>query len=489
MSAIATVLAGMGHRVSGSDLRESAGLARLRAQGVEVHIGHRPENLAPDLDLVTLSTAVPRSNLEVRVATDRGLTLLRRAEILAAVAATRETVAVAGTHGKTTTSSLLALVLIEAGMRPSFVIGADVNEIGSGAVWSDGAIFVVEADESDGTFLELPRRAAIVTNIEPDHIEHYGSVEAMEAAFATFIAETPGPTVVCLDDQGAARIGVPLGAMTYGTTDGADFQMVDVESGPAGSRFDLVHDGRNLATFTLPVAGLHNARNACAAAAMAVLLGADAAAIARALARFAGVSRRFEHRGALTLGRASRSSGPVEGQVVEGQVVEGQVVEGQAIEVQVERKVELVDDYAHLPTEVAAAIAAGRDLGRERVVAVYQPHRYSRTEALWRDFADCFSDADLLVVCDVYPAGETPRPGVSGKLIVDAVLDAHPHQAVAYLPRRSELAGHLMGMLRPGDLCLTLGAGDLTSLPDELLARRVADAGSDVPSDEGSANP
>ncbi len=439
MSAIATVLAGMGHTVSGSDLRESPGLARLRAQGVTVHIGHEPENLDLDLDLVTLSTAVPRSNLEVRVADDRGIPVLRRAEILAAVAATRDTVAVAGTHGKTTTSSLLALVLVEAGLHPSFVIGADVNEIGSGAVWSDGDVFVVEADESDGTFLELPRRAAIVTNIEPDHLEYYGSVEAMEAAFVRFIDETPGPTLVCLDDDGAARIGGPLGASTYGTADGATFQMVDVESGPDGSRFDLVHGGDLLGAITLPVAGLHNARNACAAAAMAVLLGADVGSIQRALARFGGVSRRFEHRG--SIGRPSSDD-----------------------------QIELIDDYAHLPTEVAAAIAAGRDLGRRRVVVVYQPHRYSRTEALWREFSDCFSGADLLVVCDVYPAGEQPRPGVSGKLVVDAVLDAHPHQAVAYLPRRADLVAYLRQNLRPGDLCLTLGAGDLTSLPDELLA-------------------
>jgi UDP-N-acetylmuramate--alanine ligase len=302
---------------------------------------------------------------------------------------------------------------------------------------------VVEADESDGTFLELPRHGAIVTNIEPDHIEYYGSVDAMEAAFARFIAETPGPTLICVDDEGAARIGLPLGARTYGTSDGAEFQMVGVESGPDGSRFELVHDGTSLGTITLPVAGLHNARNACAAAAMAVLLGADVEAIIRALARFAGVSRRFEHRGS---------------------------VDG----------IEFIDDYAHLPTEVTAAIAAGRDLGRRRVVAVYQPHRYSRTEALWREFDDCFSEADLLVVGDVYPAGEPPRPGVSGKLIVDAVLDAHPHQAVAYMPRRADLVSYLRSVLRPGDLCLTLGAGDLTSLPDELI---------DGLGGQGSANP
>jgi UDP-N-acetylmuramate--alanine ligase len=439
MSAIATVLAGMGHRVSGSDLKESASLARLRAMGIDVAIGHTPANVGDQVDYLTISTAVPPDNVEVRVATERGLPVLRRAEILAAIAATRRTVAVAGTHGKTTTASMLALVLIEAGLQPSFIIGADVNEIGTGAVWDEGELFVVEADESDGTFLELPRQAAIVTNVEPDHLEYYGSVEALVSSFERFAVETDGPVVACADDTGAAELGARMGAQMYGTSPHARWQMVDLETGGSGSSFTLRFEGDDsyqgspLGRLQLPVAGAHNARNACAAAVTGLLLGASFEAARTALARFAGVTRRFEHRG--------ETAG-----------------------------VTFIDDYAHLPTEVAAAIEAARDGDWSRVVCVFQPHRYSRTSALWPDFAHAFGGADLLVVTDVYAAGETPRPGVSGMLVAGAVLDAHPWRRLAYLPRRADVVGYLVRELKPGDLCLTLGAGDLTSLPDELRA-------------------
>ncbi|MEJ5254488.1 MAG: UDP-N-acetylmuramate--L-alanine ligase [Acidimicrobiales bacterium] len=431
MSAIATVLAGMGHRVSGSDLKESAGLERLRALGVEVHIGHAAENLAPDLRYVTVSTAIPDSNLEVRLARERGIPVLRRAEILAGIAACRQTVAVAGTHGKTTTSSMLALALRAAGLHPSFIIGGDVNEIGSGAVWDEGEWFVVEADESDGTFLELPRLAGVVTNVEPDHLEFYGSVAALEAAFERFLAETPGPRVVCADDDVALRLGRACGAITYGTAEGADWRMVDLVCSASGSTFALHEGGRELGRVQLPVAGAHNARNACAALVTALVLGAPFDAAAGALSRFAGVARRFEHRGEVG-------------------------------------GITFIDDYAHLPSEVRAALAAARAGGWRRIVCVFQPHRYSRTAALWRDFGDAFEDADVVVLTDVYPAGEAPRPGVSGRLLVHAVLDAHPWARVVYLPRRSDLVPFLRQELRPGDLCLTLGAGDLSSLADEL---------------------
>jgi UDP-N-acetylmuramate--alanine ligase len=432
MSAIAAVLAGMGHRVSGSDMKESAGLARLRAMGVDISVGHAPDNLADGLEYVTISTAVPERNLEVRVAHERGIPVLRRAEILAGIAATRHTIAVAGTHGKTTTASMLALVLIEAGVNPSFIIGADVNEIGTGAVWDDGEWFVVEADESDGTFLELPRQAAIVTNVEPDHLEYYGSVEALDAAFERFLVETDGPTVVCADDPKAAELGARVGAETYGTSPGASWSMVDLRAVGTGSTFTLHHGGQVVGSIHLPLAGAHNARNACAAAVTALLVGASFDHVRSALARFAGVARRFEHRGEVA-------------------------------------GITFIDDYAHLPTEVSAALEAAQ--GRwSRVVAVFQPHRYSRTAALWADFADAFEGADLLVMTDVYAAGETPRPGVSGMLVAGAVLDAHPRRRLAYMPRRHDVVDFLSRELKPGDLCLTLGAGDLTSLPDELRA-------------------
>jgi UDP-N-acetylmuramate--alanine ligase len=430
MSAIATVLSAMGHTVSGSDLKDSVGVARLRAAGLAVAVGHASENVPADVDALAVSTAIPDRNVEVQEAARRGVLVLRRADALAAIARTRRTVAVAGTHGKTTTSSMLALVLVEAELRPSFIIGGDVNEIGTGAVWDDGELFVVEADESDGTFLELGAYAALVTNIEPDHLDHYGSFDALLEAFRRFAAAAPGPVVVCADDVRSAALE---GAVTYGTSGDADYRMTDVVAGRTSVSFAVEHDGARLGEILLPVPGLHNARNAAAAVVMGLLLGAPFDAAARALARYGGVARRFQFRG--------------------------------------ERNgVTFVDDYAHLPTEVRAALAAAKDGGWRRIVCVFQPHRYSRTAALWQDFAHAFADADHLVVTDVYPADEPPRPGVSGKLVLDAVLEAHPETQAAYLPNRRDWAPYLWRVLRPGDLCITLGAGDLTSLPDELLA-------------------
>lgn len=434
MSAIATVLAAMGHQVTGSDLKSSPAFERLRAESVPVVVGHAGENLGPQVAYVTRSTAIPDSNAEVRAARERNIPVLSRAEILAAIAATRATVAVAGTHGKTTTSSMLALMLIESGLEPSFIIGGDVNEIGTGAVWDRGDLFVIEADESDGTFLTLPRRAAVVTNVEADHLEHWGSFEKLEAAFAQFLAETEGPRIVCADDELAWALGRDLGVVGYGQSDQAAYRMVDVRLERDGSTFELWHDGERLGEIAVPSAGLHNALNACGAAAAAIELGASYEACRQAMADYQGVARRFQRRGSAN-------------------------------------GVTFIDDYAHLPSEIAVALDAAAVGEWGRVVCVFQPHRYSRTASLWRTFSDSFVRASVLVVTDVYASGETPRPGVSGKLIVNAVLDAHPWQRVVYLPHRAELVDFLARELRSGDLCLTLGAGDLTTLPDEVLGR------------------
>src|SRR5438270_4616970 len=250
MSAIAEVLARMGHRVSGSDLKPAANLERLRGLGVEVHVGHRAEHVG-DVDAVTLSTAVPPHNPEVRAAIERGIPLLTRAEVLAAIVATRRAVAVAGTHGKTTTSSMLALVLVEAGLRPSFIIGGELNEIGTGAAWDVGEWLVVEADESDGTFLQLADEAAVVTSVEPDHLEHYGGVSGMVAAFDRFLAQTPGVKVASADDALAGRLGRDHGALTYGMADDADYRLVDLVSRREGTSFTLVHRGNPIGQLRL----------------------------------------------------------------------------------------------------------------------------------------------------------------------------------------------------------------------------------------------
>jgi UDP-N-acetylmuramate--alanine ligase len=437
MSAIATVLVGMGHQVSGSDLNPSGALERVRALGVDVSIGHDSGNLPDGVDAVTISTAIPVSTPEVIAAVERGIPVYRRAEMLAAVAATRHAIAVAGTHGKTTTSSMLALVLMATGHRPSFIIGGEVRELGTGAALDDGPYFVIEADESDGTFLELPRHAAIVTSVEPDHLEHYGGFDALRDAFARFLHETAGPKVVSADDPLAAELGRAEGAVTYGTAPDADYRMVDLESGRAGSSFTIVQGDQVLGRVEVPIPGRYNASNATAALVMALQLDADFDSARSALGRFGGVARRVEHRGEVA-------------------------------------GVTFLDDYAHLPTEVSDVLGAAKDGDWARIVCVFQPHRYSRTEALWADFADAFDDADVLAVTDIYPAGEAPRPGVSGQLVAHAVIDAHPWRRLAYLPRRADVLDYLGHELRAGDLCLTLGAGDLTTVPGEVQERLAA---------------
>ncbi|MDP9019909.1 MAG: UDP-N-acetylmuramate--L-alanine ligase [Actinomycetota bacterium] len=434
MGPIATILAAMGHTVSGSDLAASRRLDHLRSLGVAAHVGHAAEHVA-GADVVIVSTAVPADNAEVVAARAAGIPVARRAEALAALCAARRSVAVSGTHGKTTTTAMLAVVLREAGLRPSFLVGGEVTGLGQSATWDGGEWFVVEADESDGTFLELGADAVIVTSVEPDHLDHYGTFDAVRQAFAGFLVSAPGAKVVCVDDPVAAELVQLVGlgdCLTYGTAPAARYRILEPELGGRRSAFTLEGDGRRLGRIELGVPGLHNVRDATAAAVAAMAIGVPFDAVAVGLGRFTGVARRFEWRG--------EAGG-----------------------------VNFVDSYDHLPAEVRAALAAARAGGWRRVVCVFQPHRYTRTAALSGEFASAFDEADVLAVTDVYAAGQQPLPGVTGKLIVDAVLDARPHRRVAWLPRRPELVAWLRSELRPGDLCLTLGAGDLTTVPDQLL--------------------
>jgi UDP-N-acetylmuramate--alanine ligase len=431
MSAIASVLAAMGHRVTGSDLKSSPSLERLAARGVGVFVGHDAAHVA-DADVVAVSTAIPESNPEVAAARRRSLAVLSRAEALAGIAASRRCVAVSGTHGKTTTTSMLALVLIEAGLRPSFLIGGDVNEIGTNAVWDTGEWIVLEADESDGTFLHLAPEIAVVTNVEPDHLDFYGDFDHLVEAFDAFLSGGEAGRIVGADDPVAARLGAAHGADLVGTSPHATYRIEKLQTG-SGVSFDLWAHGELLGAVALPVTGANIARNAAVAVTTSLHMGAPFGAAQRALARFAGVARRFESRG--------EANG-----------------------------VRFVDDYAHLPTEVAAVIEAARGTSPGRLVVVFQPHRYSRIAALGEQFADAFTGADAVIVTDVFSAGEAPRPGVTGRVVADAVRRAHPSLDVMYVPGRTELRDLVASVLVPGDLCLTLGAGDLTSLPDELQA-------------------
>jgi UDP-N-acetylmuramate--alanine ligase len=433
MSAIATALAAMGHRVTGSDLKASGVTDRLRRNGIEVAIGHSGANVG-SADVVAISSAVGPGNTEVAEARRRGIAVLARSEALAAIASLRRCIAVAGTHGKTTTASMLSLLLVEAGIRPSFLIGGDVNEIGTNAVWDEGEWLVVEADESDGTFLALVPDIAVITNVEPDHLDHYGSFAAVRSAFEEFAAGARHRRVVGGDDPEAARIGRAAGADLVGTTPECTYQMVDLDLARSSVSFGLKGPtGDELGRLAVPVPGLHNAKNAALATVAALAAGVPFAAAARALARFAGVARRFEFRGTAN-------------------------------------GVTFVDDYAHLPSEVRAALAAARNGDWRRVVAVFQPHRYSRTAALWPEFGQAFADADVAVVTDVYGAGEPPVPGVSGQLVADAIRRTFPEIPVAYVSGRDALRRTVGDLLEAGDLCCTLGAGDLTSLPDELMS-------------------
>ncbi|MDQ1510867.1 MAG: UDP-N-acetylmuramate--alanine ligase [Actinomycetota bacterium] len=434
MSAIALLLVRMGHEVSGSDIKDSVVLARLEAAGVRVVVGNRAENVPSDADAVVYSTAIPERNVELTAARELGVTVLHRSAALAALAATRRTIAVAGSHGKTTTSSMLALILRGAGWQPSFVIGGEVNEVGANAAYGSGEWLVVEADESDGTFLRLGPEAAIVTSVEPDHLDYYGGFEQLVAAFEQFVDGVPGPIVGFADDEIVARIAAARPRIrTYGRDTGAHYRIVDATGDDDSERFTLLAGGRRLGELVVPLA-VHAATNATGAAALALELGVPFDAVAAALRGFGGVARRFERRGELD-------------------------------------GVTFVDDYAHLPGEVAAAIATARRGGWRRVVAVFQPHRYTRTATLWRDFAGVFDEADAVVLTDVYAAGETPIAGVSGRLVVHAVVDASPGLPVTYLPRHADLIDVPRRFARPGDVVLTLGAGDLTTMPDTWLAR------------------
>ena len=430
MSAIAEILVAMGHDVSGSDPNDVPVLERLRSLGVSVAVGS-DTSLPTDVDLVVRSSGVSDDHAEVAAARSRNIPVLERPEVQGAIARTRRTIAVSGTHGKTSTTAMLVHVLDELGADPSYIVGGDISHRAGGVRWGSGEWFVVEADESDGTFLELGAERVVVTNVEADHLDRYGTLDAIAEAFDVFVARSDR-ALVGADDPIAASIGQRHGARTFGLSDSADVQIVDLEVDRATTRFSLVVDGADPVAVVVPEPGRHNALNAAAALAAAVDTGVSWPAAAAALASYEGVGRRFETRaevGGITI----------------------------------------VDDYAHNPGKVRAVVEAAARGGWGRVVVVFQPHRYSRTADLWQEFAGSFDGADLVVVTELDPAGEPHRPGVSGHLVVDALVAARPDAVVDWVPERDALARHVAGVLEPGDLCLTLGAGDITSLADALV--------------------
>lgn len=438
MSAIAIVLAQMGHDVSGSDVREVATLDSVRAAGVRVCIGHDPA-VVEGRDVVTASTAVPRDNVEIRAALENDVPFLSRAEMLAAICERATTVAVAGTHGKTTSSSVLRAMLAPR-FDPSFLIGGEVLDLGVGARWTGSRFFVVEADESDGTHERLPVDAALVTNVDVDHLDHFGSFDDVVRSFEAFVAGVDGPVVVCADDPHLAVMRAARRITYGGPESGADLVWSDVTYGDGRTAFTV---SGTVAERPIPptrvsmsLRGEHNVSNVTGCFALAVELGADPSEAVAAVADFGGVGRRFDVRA---------------------------VVDG----------VTLVDDYAHLPREIRAVLAAARDSAEwRRVVAVFQPNRFNRMAHMWPEYADAFESADLVVIADIYSSGTAPIAGVTGRLVADAVAAAHPELPVHYVAERDALAGVVSALLEDGDVCISMGCGDVEFLPDEIVSVR-----------------
>lgn len=428
MSGLAKLLAQAGYEVSGSDLKPSRLLTSLEGLGVAVWVGHRPE-LAPGWDLVVASSAVPERDPELAAARAAGVQVWRRPRLLETLTRHTPALGVAGTHGKTTGTALAVAALRALGRDPSFMVGGQLVDLNTNAHLGERSLFVLETDEAFGTFHEVHLAALVVTNIEADHLDHYGTGEAVFEAFTRVAGGVEGPVAACLDDPGARRMAEAVpGVVGYGLDPAAPWRLEAVTCRPAEVAFTLVHGGASFPV-VVPRPGLHVARNAAGVLCLLGELGLDVAGAAAGLASFGGVRRRFEVR--------ARIGG-----------------------------VTVVDDYAHHPTEVAATIAAARVGEPRRLVAVFQPHRFSRTAEQADRFGEALAAADRVVVTDVYAAGEAPVPGVSGKLVADAA--ALGGTQVDYVPRRSDLARALAAEARPGDLVLLMGAGDITLVAEEL---------------------
>ena len=446
MSGIAEVMHQLGYKVQGSDVAESYVVEKLRKKGITLSIGHSADNLG-DAAVVVCSTAIKESNPEIKAAAERRLPRVRRAEMLAELMRMQKTVAVAGTHGKTTTTSMVAALLDSGGLDPTVINGGINNRYGSNARLGKSDWWVIEADESDGSFLRLDGTIAVVTNIDPEHLEHYGSFDRVKDAFVEFVENVPfyGLAVLCVDHPEVQNI---IGRIrdrrivTYGFSALADIRADNVSPVPGGTRFDAVvlgRDGeRRSIAVEIPIPGRHNVQNALAAIAVALELGISDDAIVAGFERFEGVKRRFT------------KVGEVDGAVV-------------------------IDDYAHHPTEIRAVLAAAREGAKERVIAVMQPHRFTRLQSLMDEFQNAFNDADVVFVTPVYPAGEDPIEGVDSAALVDGHR-AHGHRMVRTVQNLDELCRELRDLAADGDMIICMGAGDITkwaaSLPEGIGTAR-----------------
>ena len=452
MSGIAEVLHNLGHKVQGSDQSESANVQRLRAKGIEVFVGHKPENLG-EAEVVVVSTAIKKDNPELVAAREKLLPVVRRAEMLAELMRFRNAIAIGGTHGKTTTTSMVATLLEAGGLDPTVINGGIINAYGTNARMGEGEWMVVEADESDGTFLKLPADVAVVTNIDPEHLDHYGTFDAVRAAFKQFVENVPfyGFGVMCLDHPEVQALVSRIEdrkVITYGENPQADVRFFNTRMDGATSVFDVEIRRRRtgqtilMEGLRLPMPGRHNVSNATAAIAVAQRLGMSPEAIAKGLAAFGGVKRRFT-----LMGTANGVS--------------------------------VYDDYGHHPVEIKAVLRAAREACQGRIIAIHQPHRYSRLHSLFEDFAGCFNDANTILIAPIYAAGEDPIEGVSAEELVSRIKSGG-HRDARYISGPAEIAPIVSALAKPGDFVVMLGAGNITSwaaaLPAELeqIAGQVA---------------
>ena len=436
MSGIAEVLLNLGYHISGSDIKETEVTRRLQTLGCEIFYGHRKENVK-EADVVVVSSAIRQGNPEVEVAEQRLIPVIPRAEMLAELMRMKVGIAIAGTHGKTTTTSLIATVLAAGGLDPTVVIGGRLNSIGSNARLGQGEFLVAEADESDGSFLNLMPTIAVVTNIDPEHLDYYLGIEEIKETFLSFINKIPffGLAVLCLDHPNIQNLIPRLKKRftTYGLTTQADFQAKEIVFEGLSTTFDVLHQRQEVGRLRIQMPGLHNVYNALATVATAFELDIPFHIVQETLRDFSGIQRRFQIKG--------------------------------------ERKgILIVDDYGHHPVEIIATLKAARTGWERRIVAVFQPHRYTRTKALFHDFLTAFYDADILILTDIYPAGEDRIEGVEAKALFEGLRE-YGHKDVIYLADKREIIEHLLRILAPGDLVITLGAGDIWQVSEELVSR------------------
>jgi UDP-N-acetylmuramate--alanine ligase len=441
MSGIAELLLNLGYCVSGSDTKQSAITERLGTLGGIIFIGHRPENVG-NANVVVISSAVRPDNVEVLEAKSKQIPVIPRAEMLAELMRLKYGIAIAGAHGKTSTTSMAATVLVRGGFDPTVVIGGRLNAFGSNAKLGKGDFLVAEADESDGSFLKLSPTIAVVTNIDREHLDHYANLEEIQSAFITFINKVPfyGVAILCLDNPNIRAIipRIERRVITYGTDNHADLRASEVEYRDFGASYQAHYRGNFLGTIHLQVPGQHSVLNSLAAVAVGMELEIPFANTAEALKDFQNADRRFQIKGKI-------------------------------------KNILVVDDYGHHPTEIIATLSAARQACRRRIVAAFQPHRYTRTQALREEFAAAFSQADTVVVVPIYPAGEEPIPGVSGEMLANLIKKSGHHE-VAYAPDFKSALALLKEKLRANDMLITLGAGDIWKLGEQLLADYSADA-------------